>query len=246
MSKRIDMTGWIMKEHGVPDSKWTVLYKDTTVHNGHGATWTCQCECGNIHHNIRGDTLRSGLSKSCGCVGYPKLHKDISGILFGSLTPLYEVGKRKNNSVVWMCKCECGGFKEASVDELRNWKITSCGCKCRSGGMSQIKNILDANNIKYLEDKPYFKDLIIRTGLGRYDFIIFNEENNVIRLIEFDGEQHYSQQAADNFHRDLEYFQSSDQIKNEYAKNHNYPLVRIPYKCRNITYDDIFGDKYLI
>ena len=26
--KLIDMTGWIMKEHGVPDSKWTVLKRD--------------------------------------------------------------------------------------------------------------------------------------------------------------------------------------------------------------------------
>ena len=27
MSKFIDMTGWIMSEHGVSDSKWTIIQK---------------------------------------------------------------------------------------------------------------------------------------------------------------------------------------------------------------------------
>ena len=38
-----------------------------------------------------------------------------------------------------------------------------------------------------------------------------------------------------------------DTIKNNYAFNHNIPLVRIPYTERdNITLEMIMGDKYLI
>ena len=28
MAKKIDMTGWVMKEHNVPDSKLTVIEED--------------------------------------------------------------------------------------------------------------------------------------------------------------------------------------------------------------------------
>ena len=44
MSKFIDMTGWIMKEHGVPNSRITVLKKNTEKY--HPVEWWCQCECG--------------------------------------------------------------------------------------------------------------------------------------------------------------------------------------------------------
>ena len=36
-------------------------------------------------------------------------------------------------------------------------------------------------------------------------------------------------------------------MKNEWAKKHNIPLVRIPYWERDkITIDDLLGNKYLI
>lgn len=60
------MTGWIMKDHGVPDSLLTVLYlvdehKTKTI-------WHCRCECGN-ELDIQGIHIRSGNTKSCGCLG---------------------------------------------------------------------------------------------------------------------------------------------------------------------------------
>lgn len=51
-----------------------------------------------------------------------------------------------------------------------------------------------------------------------------------------------------NFFKDsLEKRQAHDHIKNEYAKSHNIPLVRIPYtELDNISLDMIMGDKFLI
>lgn len=41
--------------------------------------------------------------------------------------------------------------------------------------------------------------------------------------------------------------QYKDGLKNDYAKNHNIDLIRIPYQERdNITLDLILGNKYLI
>lgn len=45
---REDMTGWIMSEHGVPDSKLTILRQceDYIKPNGkREAQWLCQCNC---------------------------------------------------------------------------------------------------------------------------------------------------------------------------------------------------------
>ena len=78
-----------------------------------------------------------------------------------------------------------------------------------------------------------------------FDFSILNDDNKVIRLIEFDGEQHYEEVSL--FRDGLEEIQRRDKEKNEWATIHNIPLVRIPYWERdNITLDMILGDKYLI
>ena len=65
------MTGWVMKEHGVPNSILTVLYEDkeySKIHNlkSRATHWKCQCECGN-YTVVDGCSLRSGNTLSCGC-----------------------------------------------------------------------------------------------------------------------------------------------------------------------------------
>ena len=70
MGKFVDMTGWIMKEHGVGDSKITVLRRvdDYVSPKGyHVVQWECQCECGNVFVSS-GKSIRNGHSKSCGCI----------------------------------------------------------------------------------------------------------------------------------------------------------------------------------
>ena len=76
---------------------------------------------------------------------------------------------------------------------------------------------------------------------SRYDFAIILD-NEVIRLVEFDGEQHTK---PIEFFGDFETIQKRDQIKNEYALSHNIPLVRIPHWERdNITLNMIMGEQY--
>ncbi len=62
--KFIDMTGWKMWEHGVPESKWMVIHRS----DSDSAKWLCECSCDNhTLKEIRGVDLRRGHSKSCGC-----------------------------------------------------------------------------------------------------------------------------------------------------------------------------------
>ena len=71
-----------------------------------------------------------------------------------------------------------------------------------------------------------FPDLVDVSNL-RYDFYL----NDYNVLIEYDGPQHDAKNKNkshwDNF--DYELLHKHDLMKNEYAKKHNIPLIRIPY-----------------
>lgn len=61
------MTGWVMSEHGVPDSRLKVI-KCVGVQSGQHM-WQCICSC--LDHNevvVSGGNLRNGHTLSCGCL----------------------------------------------------------------------------------------------------------------------------------------------------------------------------------
>ena len=72
MSKFIDMTGWVMAEHGVPDSRLRVIKRtdDYISPQGiHQIQWLCECSCkGHNEVVVGGVQLRNGNTKSCGCL----------------------------------------------------------------------------------------------------------------------------------------------------------------------------------
>lgn len=81
MSRFIDMTGWKMWEHGIPDSRWTVIEaaKDIVQPNGKQIKmWKCICRCG-VVKEVNGTNLRSGNSKSCGCLSIEKSKNNTFG-----------------------------------------------------------------------------------------------------------------------------------------------------------------------
>lgn len=51
---------------------------------------------------------------------------DISGMRFGHLTVIREVG-REHKEIVWECKCDCGNIVHRKSYEIRH-KLTNCGC----------------------------------------------------------------------------------------------------------------------
>jgi hypothetical protein len=70
MSELIDMTGWVMSDHGIPDSKLTVIERANPpehLKDKHYTFWKCQCECGSTTI-VRRDALINGKTKSCGCI----------------------------------------------------------------------------------------------------------------------------------------------------------------------------------
>lgn len=67
-----DMTGWKMWEHGVPDSRLTVIcqVEDYISPSGqHRAQYLCECNCNNkTHIVVSNHALRTGNTLSCGCL----------------------------------------------------------------------------------------------------------------------------------------------------------------------------------
>lgn len=129
MSTLIDMTGWKMWEHGVPDSRLTVLMRaDDHITSGGNecVQWMCQCSCGSEPFAVAGISLRSGNTKSCGCIQ----HEDLTNLTFNRLTVIKKSGINKNGSFLWECKCSCGNTYHPLVatTDLKYGYTKSCGC----------------------------------------------------------------------------------------------------------------------
>lgn len=151
---------------------------------------------------------------------------------FWKVLEIYNSSDSTDHQIRAKCQCKnCGEIKNIRLDTLQN-KNAKCECfKNRSTGEQLVKEYLDKNNIKYKSEYK-FPNL---TGLGhgnlRYDFAILNNENKVIKLIEFDGEQHF--QEAGSYYNETGQVQIHDAIKNEFSKINNIPLLRIAYFEKN-------------
>lgn len=86
--------------------------------------WLCKCDCGNTKV-IRMHYLRSGETKSCGCLPRPKM--DLTGKVFGRLTVIKE-DKPKGDNRMFLCQCSCGNKTSVYMNSLRNGTTKSCGC----------------------------------------------------------------------------------------------------------------------
>ena len=222
MSKLIDETG---NTYGY----WTVLEKADSI-NGRAA-WKCKCKCGTIKI-IKGTQLRNGSSKSCGCFQKEQTSKACSknliGQTIGNFTILESIqGEKYGERHKWRCRCNLCGNEQVYIATSNLTKQESCGCLFASKGERKIKEILTENNIDFIEQKR-FSDLIFpeTKHQARYDFYLPKYNT----LIEYDGIQHYIQGSGvyDNEEK-FNLTKKRDQIKTEYAKNNNIPLIRIPY-----------------
>lgn len=211
----------------------------------HSTYYKVKCDCGSEIFSVSGHALRTGRTKSCGCLNLENHIHDLTNQIFGYLKVLYKTEKRDSAHIVWHVVCLRDGNEfDVRGSRLVTGEVCSCGCIV-SVGEANIQQFLQEKNIQFEKEKT-FEDLISDKG-GKYRYDFYLPEYN--RLIEFDGKQHYSFEKSSSWNtvEKFEKTQQSDKIKNEYALSHNIPLVRIPYWERdNITLETIMEDKYLI
>lgn len=112
----------------------TVLRRGADVEVGKGkkkTTWVCKCECGS-ECTVRGNNLRNGNSKSCGCTAHEPVTEDKIGKRFGRLTVMcrgIDVIRPNGKPIpTWDCMCDCGTTTNVRGQHLTNGHTASCGC----------------------------------------------------------------------------------------------------------------------
>lgn len=216
-------------------NKITILEKTSKRNSNRCIIYKCKCDCGTIFE-APGSRVKNGYIKSCGCAlqnryideqikqQYSDLYtKNELGNQYGLLTVISRNGSTINNKAIWHCKCKCGNEIDVTGDRLRRGQI-SCGCLKDSNDVYNIKQLLQNNNINFINEYT-FKNCKDKKVLP-FDFYI---ENSYI--IEFDGIQHFYPTPNSTIYTPEKYqmLHQHDLIKNKYCFDNNIPLVRIPY-----------------
>ena len=179
-----------------------------------------------------------------------KFHEDLTGRVVGKLTVL-RLSDKSDRRLYWDCQCECGKIVIIKGDHIRQQNQLSCGC-LSSRGEEEIASLLRENNIQFITQYR-FDDFVAEYNNVpyRFDFAIFTN-NQLSYIIEFDGEQHFYYQESGSSWNTKENHKRTVELdikKNNYCKEHNIPLIRIPYTIRGkITINDLVVEttKYLV
>lgn len=187
--------------------------------------YVCKCSCGK-YCIVSSTNLINKKTKSCGHLrGQQK--EDLTNKKFGKLTASKSI--EKNNRIYWECQCECGGTTIVKASHLKGGKIQSCGC-LKSIGEEKISQILSENNISFIKQYNNLNCVFPSSQhLAIFDFYI--PYNNSFYLIEYDGIQHYIARIDGgwNNQENLLKTKKRDEYKNQWCKENNIPLIRIPY-----------------
>ena len=188
----------------------------------------CQNEKEHESYEIQVDSFkkghRCGKCHNFGCCtkdsfGYHHFDKVLSWHPDNEISP-FRVRRSSNSLIKFICH-ECGNIFSKSLNKIDNGQW--CPRCSKSKGEKRIIDLLNLNSIKFIYDKPYFKDLLSDKGNPlRPDFILPDYKI----WIEYDGEFHYRDIYMDD---SFETLQAYDKRKDEYAKKNGWKLIRIPY-----------------
>ena len=114
-----------------------------------------------------------------------------------------------------------------------------------SRGEVKIHEILEQAGLKF-EEEYSFPDLVSSTGRElRFDFAVFDDEGDLMFLLEYQGIQHYLPKSKFGGYEGLRKQSYNDMLKREYCKKHNIILIAIPYTDElRVNYDYIMNAYY--
>ena len=213
--------------------KLVVQKRDLTKAKSKGVYWICKCDCGN-ETSVISHSLTDGTTNSCGCLKRELTSRNLSlkleGEKFGKLTVIKRNGTFVSSNGTqysqWLCKCECGTNKIIKGHDLIRGSVTSCGCTI-SRGEEEIRKILNELNINF-KTQYGFNDLKSHKGwMLKFDFAVFDSNDNLLALIEYQGQQHYDDTYG-WFGEQQRH--ETDKLKKDYCQKNNILLFEISYK----------------
>lgn len=215
-----------------------VNYNVISDYKGFESGIKCKCKlCENIW-----ETTPASLKQGCGC---PKCGITRAGILRRNSSKEFKKRMHDINPDILileeyqtlktpiLCRCaKCNHEWKSRPDNLIYEKIRCPACSSSKSEilLGDILRKIDIGEVKY---HVRFNDCRLKNTL-EFDYAVYNRNDKILFMCEYDGEQHYSpiNFSGKSYEFNLEQFEKTklrDKVKNEYCKNNNIPLIRIPY-----------------
>lgn len=232
------------------------VIKDSGERQQRKVLWECECCCGKII-KVLSTNLTHDRVKSCGCKRneeiknyyhkkWPEVGEKILGCEIFDKKTIKDTRGYNNLYILINCP-RCGEKKWINYNRFKNGDVKTCGCINDSKGVEKIKKILQEHNVPY-ENEKTFSTCYPRNSKYkcRFDFFINNSY-----LLEYDGEQHFLTGKESGFYTEeaIQKMKENDSYKNNWCKENNIPLIRIPYtKLSSLAYEDLVPEtsSYLI
>jgi len=192
----------------------------------------CKCDCGNIVVLNKAD-VQSCHTKSCGCLQRERASETRYVDSSGYVSPLglkiikpYQ--RDAKGRMLWECECGlCHSHFYGLPALIKSGKLQSCGCGNMSHREILVEKILKDNKVNF-KTQYTFPDCK-KNNVLRFDFAVFDNENNLVAMIETDGMQHYKPIDYFGGENGFKLTCERDNIKNNYCKSHGINLIRLPY-----------------
>lgn len=187
-----------------------------------------KCQCGNKFYSTL-TNLRQKKFKCTKCntgrIDVTHSHKYVERNIDKSGCKL--LNTYKNNRSKLQIQCKCGSVFTTSYKLFCRGQNRCDLCSKRISKPELImQEYLTKQNIIFVKQYKFSDLKINNRNYLRFDFAIFNLDMSLKFLLELDGEYHYKNIRGEQY---LLHQQTNDEVKNNYCKEHNIKLIRIPY-----------------
>lgn len=158
---RSNLTGvtQVNDDYEVENNKYSIK---RIIRTSQETEYVCDCDCGKKGVQMSLKAISSSEMPSCGCYGKrlraEKFSLDLTGQRFGRLVAVKLLEKKIRNYRLWLCKCDCGKMKEATVGQLRSGNTKSCGLDCRL--QEKRKYSATASNLEHRKTYWQIRELL--------------------------------------------------------------------------------------
>lgn len=202
----------------------TIIRQENDEYGFPSSKYLCQCSCGK-QIILEGNEI--GHKNSCGCNPKCKRPKDTIGERYGRLTIIGISDKTdyKGYHTYKICQCDCGNITEVLYGNLLNHHTQSCGCLSTNGsnGENYLSDFLKQHSINF-KRQYVIKEYKDKNPLP-FDVAILSSNNDLLGLIEVQGEQHYNKNCI--YYKDILW--EHDKIKQSYCNENNIPFLTLDY-----------------
>ena len=215
----------------------TIVDVDLGDGSAQDITYICKCDCGTEPVTIshKRFLIKSQLH-SCGCQ-----RKEIAKQNTKNSIKILDITNERKGKLVaqkcldpvmkatarWEFLCDCGNKHIMQANDFIRNRANSCGC-IQSLSEMRIEQWLRQQDIVH-EQQVSFQDLVgLNGGPLRFDFGIYDQNNNLICLLEYDGYYHFHDTSLTYKGTSVHYYTKEHDVrKNQYCKDHNIQLIRL-------------------